>query len=84
MELPEYDEEHKLHRLLGAIFLTKVPKEEKLMIMEKEYKITFRMFSKDQTPEMVSDIIEKPMEYTMELHRQYVEMVHENGNYAME
>ena len=127
-ELPEYDEEHKLHRLLGAIFSTKVSKEEKLMIMEKEYNIAledeirkdvesmcslsqyvkeegieigkeigeaigmkqkekevaFRMFSKDQTPEMVSDIIEKPMEYTMELHRQYVEMVHENGNYTTE
>lgn len=128
-ELPEYDEEHKLHRLLGAIFSTKVSREEKLMIMEKEYNIAledeirrdvenmcslsqyvkeegieigkemgmeigmeigeeigkrevaFRMFSKDQTPEMVSDIIEKPMEYTMELHRQYVEMVHEKGTY---
>ena len=39
-ELPEYDEKHKLHRLLGAIFLTKVSKEEKLMIMEKEFNIT--------------------------------------------
>ena len=38
--LPEHDEEHKLHRLLGAIFLTKVPKEVKFMIMEQEYNIT--------------------------------------------
>ena len=123
-ELPEYDEKHKLHRLLGAIFLTGISKEEKLAIMEKEYNImledeirkdvesmcslsqyvkeegieigeaigikqkekevAFRMFSKDQTLEMVSDIIEKPMEYTMELHRQYVEMVHENENYTTE
>lgn len=51
---------------------------------EGRKEVAFRMFSKDQTPEMVSDIIERPMEYTMELHRQYVEMVHEKGNYTTE
>lgn len=38
--LPEYDEEHKLHRLLGTIFSTTLSSEEKLMIMEQEYNIT--------------------------------------------
>lgn len=39
-KLPEYDEEHKLHRLLGAIFSTTLTMEEKLAIMEQEYGIT--------------------------------------------
>lgn len=38
-KLPEYDEEHKLHRLLGAIFSTTLTMEEKLAIMEQEYNI---------------------------------------------
>ena len=39
-KLPEYDEEHKLHRLLGAIFSTTLTWKEKLEIMEQEYGIT--------------------------------------------
>ena len=38
-KLPEYDEEHKLHRLLGTIFSTTLSKEKKIAIMEQEYNI---------------------------------------------
>lgn len=39
-ELPEYDEKHKLHRLLGLIFSTRHSSAEKLKILEQEYNIT--------------------------------------------
>lgn len=39
-KLPEYDEGHKLHRLLGTIFSTTLSWEEKSTIMEQEYNIT--------------------------------------------
>lgn len=38
-QLPAHDEQHELHRLLGALFSTELSVDEKLDIMEKEYDI---------------------------------------------
>lgn len=38
-QLPAHDEQHELHRLLGALFSTELSADEKLDIMEKEYDI---------------------------------------------
>lgn len=38
-KLPAHDEQHELHRLLGALFSTELSADEKLDIMEKEYDI---------------------------------------------
>ena len=38
-ELPEYDEKYELHRLIGALLLDRLRENEKLDIIEKEYKI---------------------------------------------
>ena len=38
-ELPEHNEKHELHRLLGTLFSAKLPADERLGIMEREYGI---------------------------------------------
>ena len=49
---------------------------------EKEKDIAFRMFSKNNPLENVSDTLGISMDYTMELHRQYEHMVHEEAKYG--
>ena len=51
---------------------------------EEKKEVAFRMFSMNQTPEMVSDTIKKPMEYTLELQKKYLQTVHENSTYTAE
>jgi len=38
-ELPEYDEQYEIHRLLGALLSSKLTTDEKLNIIEREYDI---------------------------------------------
>ena len=38
-ELPKHDEKYKLHRLIGALLSDRLKENEKLDIIEKEYKI---------------------------------------------
>ena len=49
---------------------------------KKERSVAFRLFEKNQPLEYVSDIIERPMEYTMELRREYDCKVHEESKYG--
>ena len=46
--------------------------------------VAFRLFEKNQPLEYVSDIIERPMEYTRELRREYDCRVHEESKYGEE
>ena len=39
-ELPEHDEKYELHRLIGALLSDRLRENEKLDIIEKEYKIS--------------------------------------------
>lgn len=38
-ELPEYDEQYEMHRLLGVLLSSKLTTDEKLNIIEREYDI---------------------------------------------
>ena len=49
---------------------------------KKERSVAFHLFEKNQSLEDVSDIIERPMEYTMELRREYDCKVHEESKYG--
>ena len=51
---------------------------------EEKKEVAFRMFSMNQTPEMVSNTIKKPMEYTLELQKKYLQTVNENSAYTTE
>ena len=49
-----------------------------------EKKGAFRLFERVQSLEYISDIIDRPMEYTMELCREYYCKVHEESKYGKE
>ncbi len=49
---------------------------------EKEKSIAFRMFSRNNPLENVSDTLGISMDYTIELHQQYEHMVHEESKYG--
>ena len=49
---------------------------------KKERSVAFHLFEKNQSLEYVSDIIERPMEYTMEVRREYDRKVHEESKYG--
>ena len=49
---------------------------------EKEKSIAFRMFSRNNPLENVSDTLGISMDYTIELHQQYEHMVHEEAKYG--
>ncbi|CDD35648.1 uncharacterized protein BN600_01882 [Roseburia sp. CAG:309] len=46
-DLAEYDEQHELHRFLGALFSKGLTSEERLSIMEEEYHIPSRVLGKE-------------------------------------
>ena len=46
-DLAEYDEQHELHRFLGALFSKDLTSEERLSIMEEEYHIPSRVLGKE-------------------------------------
>ena len=44
--------------------------------------VAFRLFERNQSLEDVSSIIDRPMEYTMELRQEYERKVHEDSKYG--
>lgn len=51
-EVPEYNEEHKLHRLLCTLFSAQLEAEEKIAIMENEYHIRMKETIREEIEEM--------------------------------
>ena len=44
--------------------------------------VAFRLFERNQSLEDVSSIIDRPMEYTLELRQEYERKVHEKSKYG--
>ena len=51
---------------------------------EKCAEIAYHMFDRSRTPKEVSDLIGEPIEYITWLHKEYTQMVQENGTHHME
>ena len=51
---------------------------------EGKKEVAYYMFDKSRTPKEVSELTGQPIEYITQLHKEYIQMVRENGTYEVE